>query len=255
MAVAWRGHGTRAESQTFGSGVSPGDPTGMTSGDIQVLVDVLSGFGTSATLPTFTTLTTGWTQIIDTGQIVPASGNRVVRIRVAWALDTATDPTSNTNVDGVNLGGTPTPTNYIHISGRFALSGCDTSDPVDVSGSNAAESPAVSTSFSQTGITTTVSDAFVVSILGITDDNTVSAQAFANGPASLTERIDGDWTTTTGGDGAIVVTTGTLAAAGPTGNFTATMSADDVAGGVLIAFQEPQVASSGSSNLMLLGVG
>lgn len=256
---AYRGIGAFPTAiNVFGNTLSPGDPTGLTTGDIQILIESLSGFGTGPVLPTFAALTSGWTQILQTGQTTNSDSNtRCGRIRVSWALDTATDPSSTTNVDGSNLGGTPTATNYTHQAVRLAVSASDLTTPVQTFGGNYGSGIAATDSFSMSGITTTTA-CLIIAILVPLDDNSPSSVSLASGP-TLTQR--GLNPTTVGGDQTLAVYTGVQSSAGATGNLTASMGAgsgfEDPTVGILLAIQDP-VAASGrvrGRRVMMLGVG
>lgn len=252
MAVAWRSIGTAADTATQGNTVAPGDPAGLTTGDIQVLLEIHSGFGTNPTLATFPNLPAGFT-IIGSEQHAIADGtNRRVRFRASWALDTATDPTPATNSNSANLS-----TNYIFRAIRFAISGVDTTNPVeavsfyaDTSESSFVES--ATNTIVVPGVNTSVLDTTVVAVVAASDDQTFTNGAFAVNP-TLTERFD--TATTTGGDQGLGVWSGQHTGSGPTGDFSTTISSVVTLVGMVVAFKEANAAVPTSAGTMLRGIG
>lgn len=91
------------------------------------------------------------------------------------------------------------------------------------------------------GVTTTKANSLVVAFVAIADGNTVSAQDFADvGVTGETERHDH----TVGSRVGVSMATATRAAAGASGNFTATPSATDPWAGIVMAFEEASVGGA-----------
>lgn len=117
-----------------------------------------------------------------------------------------------------------------HQSGSMiSIDGADLASPIHLSGTNVQAS--ATTSFSATGITTTVPDCLIV-VCTAFDLDSATAGILAGPPsnaslASLTKREDA--TTNVGTGGGVAIITGTKAAAGATGTTTATVTSTKMA--------------------------
>lgn len=126
--------------------------------------------------------------------------------------------------------------------GMIAVSGADTTTPINVHAVRYNASGATGTA----GVTTTLADTLVVSLYGSYDNNSVTQNSWACGtdPTSLTHRLES--TSSGGNDSAVGAATGTKATAGATGASTYTFSAARSNVGFLLAVAPPSSGVTGT---------
>ena len=186
--------------------VSPAWPA-HAIGDVALLF-IESGGGQAANLST----AAGFAAVANSPQATGAGANGT-RITVYWARATSTAMPAPTVAD---------PGNHVYAQILTYRGVIATGNPWDVTGGGV--KAAASTSVTVSGVTTTVLNALVVQAVARDDDSAAaefSAETNAN-LTGITERTDAG--TTSGNGGGFAVWDGTKAAAGATGNTTATVT-------------------------------
>lgn len=213
LALAWSG--TALAAVTFqaagtaasGTGaVSPAWPA-YTTNDIALLFVESTG-GQAATLST----PAGFVAVTNSPQATGATTSGT-RITVFWARATSAAMTAPTVAN---------PGDHVYARILTYRGAITTGNPWDITGGGVKAT--ASTSVTVTGVTTTVPYTLIVQAVARDNDSTAaafSAETNAN-LANITERSDAG--TTSGNGGGFAVWDGTMAAAGATGNTTATVT-------------------------------
>ena len=200
--------------------ITPAWPTHQ-SGDVALLIVESANQAISLSTPA------GFAEVTNSPQGTgTAAGTAATRLAVYWKRATTSAEAQPTVADS----GDHQIARIITFRGVIA-----SGNPWDVTAGNVASS--ASTSVSIPGVTTTVANTLVVTIVAnATDTSSARTSGWTNtNLASLTERVDSN--TKSGNGGGFGVATGVKATAGATGNTTATLATSSVQGRMSIALK------------------
>lgn len=222
----WVGMGDLAVDGTLASGsVTPAFPASYTptAGHYAIVHEAVTCYGTSSVPSTFAAAPAGWTVVPGCGATLSsiAAGNtRRIRSRLLYRKLTGGDsaPTLTTNADASSADAQTLAARMTVVSGVHA------STPFDPASGTSLSDSEESSTVPGTGLTTTGILRRIMAFAGMSDDETITGGAFANGPTLATR---GSATSTAGADVGLSAFDGEQDAAGATGAFAATATGTD----------------------------